>query len=178
MIALALLLLTSTVQAQWDEPTKLALAQCFVAEAGWDEPTEWAAIGHVLMRRQRDSGWNLLRMIRQYCAVHRTTRPSPRQRYIRNLPWGDLTKNPGFPSSMELGRFSRLWGNVRAFTERFSLGVVSNPAPGARHWGGVMDRAIPGAMVLPSRVRGLDGSTVELRNRFYSIPAGRAMPRN
>ena len=61
-----------------------AVAICLVAED--ERGTDWPAILGVLDRRAHEAGMSVASMARAYCAVHRTTRPSRRQAWIRALP--------------------------------------------------------------------------------------------
>lgn len=168
-LVLGFLLLSATAQAQdtdWTVDTKLALAQCLVAEAGWDAPVEWSVIAHVLVSRHKSVGWSLLDMTRQYCAMHRAGSPSARQRYIRSLPWGELTHAPPGASR---ARLAGLWKSVIGFVERFSTTGVPNPLPGAQHWGSREDHGrLTSAVLMPRHVV-VGGKTVGLRNYFYRV---------
>lgn len=93
------------------------VAQCLVAENSGGQ--DWGAILDVLILRARRSGWSLAEMARRYCAVHRASKPTRRQAFIRALP------SPDAPRRLR-------WSFERA------LAAVRRGAPGtcrADHWG-------------------------------------------
>lgn len=163
------------------DEAKLALAQCLVSESGWGRITEYSAISHLLARR-----WKRLHhsqpvltfeaFTRQYCAVHRVAHPTPRQQWVRRLPWGDLEQNPGFPAAVAWQNYVRPWRTVLEFVEGFRNGEYRDPTPTADHWGGSMDGVPIGGRLLPAVVPSVDPTTVgrmvTLGNRFYDIDMG------
>lgn len=163
---------------QWTATTRHALAQCLVGEADWGRVTEYSAISHLLLRRwerriQASPTLTFERFIRQYCAVHRVSRPSARQQWVRALPWGDLDRNPGFPATVTWTNFVVPWRNVREFVEKFQTGIYADPTPTADHWGGAMDGVPLGGCILNQRVPSTDpetrGRVVQLVNRYYAV---------
>ena len=109
----------SNMQEQWTDSARLALAQCLVGEADFGRVTEYSAISHLLVRRweRRRSAVTLEGFIRQYCAVHRVSRPTPRQQWVRKLPMGTLEENPGFPPTVTWTNFVRPWDKVQEFVQ-------------------------------------------------------------
>lgn len=168
---------------QWDESTRLALGQCYVAEAGWRNRTEHAAMGYVLIRRwQRyldahpGSSYTFEQMIRQYCAVHRTSSPSPHQRWVRNLPWGTMEVNPGMdPAETDWRNWVDDWDYVRETVAMFEAGELADPLPGAMHWGSTADGNEHGGIPMPRVIVSIveTDEPVALRNHFYALEASR-----
>jgi hypothetical protein len=180
LIFLLLLLSTTSIRAdvldeQWTTGTKLALAQCLVAETGWGNEVEKAAVAHILVKRWRlwrtsDSGRNarLVQMIRRYCAIHNPKVKSPNA-WVRQLRWSSrVPKVCGANCSYR-------WEAVMAFVDDFASGVVPDPLPTACHWGDDSDhesrvkkgKIQPPVRELPRRVKH-NGSTVALKNRYYA----------
>lgn len=166
-------------EIQWTDSTRLALAQCFVAEAGWGAATEYAAIAHVLKRRwlmltERPEYESLTfeQHVRQYCAVHRVGNPTARQLWVRKLPWGDLKRNPGFEDGVSWENFAKLWTRVQDVVKVFEEGLLVDPLPRAWHWGGPMDtRFLRGkrTRALSGIVTSIEtGKRIQLMNRFYT----------
>lgn len=163
---------------QWTENTKYALAQCLVGEAGWGRVTEYSAISHLLLRRwerrvQSSPTLTFEQFIRQYCAVHRIPHPSPRQQWVRDLPRGELDRNPGFPATVTWTNYIAPWRSVRNFVDRFQTGTYADPTPTADHWGGAMDGVPLGGRILSQLVPSTDpethGRLVQLVNRYYVV---------
>ena len=161
---------------EWTDSTRLALAQCLVGERNWDARTEWAAIAHVLAKRARRSGQHFERMVRRYCAAHGNPRPTARQLWVRALPWGELTDDPGFPPTVDFRNYVDDWRRVRAFVFEFEMGLIRDPLPAATFFGSRHDlRALP--FETQSRIRVLSsvvidpetGERVLLRNVFYTL---------
>lgn len=165
----------SELEDQWTDSAQLALAQCLVGEADWGRNTEYSAISHLLVRRweRRRSSVSLEGFIRQYCAVHRVSRPTPRQQWVRNLPLGPLEENPGFPPTVTWTNFVTPWNKVLGFVAGFIRGEYRDPTPNADHWGGAMDGTPIGGRLIPAAVPSVDpatqGRTVQLVNRFYAV---------
>lgn len=160
---------------EWDDSTRLALAQCLVAEAGWRNRTEHSAISHVLLRRWRSiqssrHNYRFETMVRRYCAVHRVRRPTARQAWVRALPWGPLESDPGMPSVVDWRNYAASWDHVRETVLMFEAGTLRDPLPQAEHWGGSMDRTPSGGVLLTRTVRSIeDGAELRLHNRFYRV---------
>jgi hypothetical protein len=166
------------LDGQWTDGARLALAQCLVGEADWGRVTEYSAISHLLTRRwvkrlQSEPTLTFERLVRRYCAVHRVSRPSLRQQWVRKLPWGELESDPGFPSNVAWTNYVTPWREVREFVENFYEGVYSDPTPSADHWGGAMDGVPIGGRLLNRVVPSTDpetpGRSVQLTNRFYAV---------
>jgi hypothetical protein len=159
----------------WDDSTRLALAQCLVAEAGWRNRTEHSAISHVLLRRWQSiretrGAYRFETTIRRYCSVHRVRRPSSRQAWVRALPWGPLVSDPGMPSVVDWRNYAPAWDHVRETVALFEAGRLTDPLPQAEHWGGSMDRTPAGGVLLTRTVRSIeDGAQLRLHNRFYRV---------
>lgn len=118
--------------AEWDEATRLTLAQVMVGEADWHEP-DHVAIAFVLARRwqqfQHAKGpVSFQRYMQLYSSTMKVD--TPRARWVRSLPWGKLDD----------GRYSKRWQRVRELVDAWGAGKVSDPCPQAEHWGGAMDR--------------------------------------
>ena len=150
---------------EWSDSTRLALAQCLLGEAGWRRRTEHSAISHVLLRRWHRLGSGSFEgRVRRYCSVHRTTQPTDRHQWVRNMPWGPLLEDPGLPASVNWRNYIDDWDYVRTTVELFEKSALVDPLPHARHWGGAMD-GIPVGGVLLARSVG----NVAMRNLFYAV---------
>jgi len=151
------------------------LGRCLVAESDFGRLTEYSAIAHVLARRwasaaSRDPSKTFDGMIRRYCAVLRTSSPSPRQEWVLALPDGQMTSDPGFPSTVDWRNYAPKWDVTRQFVRNWAAGQMRNPLPLAEHFGGGMDHPPLGAVMLPRRVRSIiTGKLVLLGNTFYRI---------
>jgi hypothetical protein len=156
-----------------DESAALALAQCLVGEVDWGRPTEYAILSHILLYRSRQTGGRMSfeEMTRRYCSVHHVAHPTARQRWVRTLPWGELTSDPGFPETVNWHNYVVPWRHVREFAVNFLRGRIPNPLPAARHWGSEADGDhIRGAVMLPRIVASIeDGQPVQLANVIYSV---------
>lgn len=161
---------------EWNDSTRLALAQCIVGERNWDGGAEWAAISHVLAKRARRGQQPFERMVRRYCAVHGNPRPTARQLWVRSLPWGELRSNPGFPPNIDFRNYVDSWRRVRAFVFEFELGMIQDPMPQALFFGSRQDlRALPAER--RARIRVLSstvtdprtGTLIRFRNVFYTL---------
>jgi len=135
-------------QIEWSDSTRLALAQCLVGEAGWGTITEYVVIAHVLRKRweavikqPQYADWTFETMARKYCAVHRVSSPTPRQEWVRALPWGPLEGNPGFGGTVQWRYYARHWDRTREIVAKFENGEFEDPFPSATFWGGPMDHA-------------------------------------
>ncbi|HEY6879542.1 MAG TPA: hypothetical protein VI299_16060 [Polyangiales bacterium] len=118
-------------ESDWDEATKLKLAQIMVGEADWHEP-DHVAIAYVLARRwpqfqQMHGPISFAWYIGMYSSVMKVD--SKRTRWVRGLPWGDIT-----------GPYAKRWHRVVELVEAWGEGRVKDPCPDAAHWGGAMDR--------------------------------------
>jgi hypothetical protein len=169
-------------EIEWTDSTRLALAQCFVGEAGWGAITEYSAIAHILKRRWQSiqeqpkyADWTFERMVRQYCAVHRVGSPTPRQVWVRRLPWGPLEGDPGFEETVKWHYFATQWDKIRDAVTMFEAGELRDPMPRAAHWGGPMDHGrLKNVKLLPGIVKSLeDGKKIQLQNYFYAPSSSR-----
>jgi len=176
-----ILTLSSTARAQeieWDDSTRLALGQCMVGEAGWRNRTEHAAMAHTLRRNwQRFVATHpearFEERVRQYCAMHRVTRPSPRQLWVRNLPWAVLEADPGMnPEQTDWRNWVDDWDYVRETVMMFEAGILPDPLPEAQHWGCSADGVPTGGVLLARTVRSESGVSIRLNNYFYRIDPG------
>ena len=140
---------------EWDEATRLTLAQVMVGEADWHEP-DHIAIAWVLRKRwqraRQRSGVSFQSFMQRYSSTMKVD--TERARWVRALPWGELE-----------GPHKQRWSKVMALANAWGAGKVSDPCPDAEHWGGTMDR--PGKTWEPISC----GMT---KNIFYSA---RALPR-
>jgi len=162
----------------WNDSTRLALGQCYVAENRWRNRTEHAAMAYVLLRRWRrylrmhpGSTYSFEDQIRDYCAVHRTSSPSPHQTWVRALPWGTMETNPGMdPEQTDWRNWVDDWDYARETVTLFETGALRDPLPGAMNWGSTDDgnphRGIPMPRVIASVV---DDGFVLLNNHFYAL---------
>lgn len=167
------------LQPEWNDDTRLSLGQCMVAERRWDreDRTEHAAIAHVLLRRWRryremhpGSTYSFDQMIRQYCAVHRASDPSPHQRWVRNLPWGPMETDPGMdPEETDWHNYTDDWDRTRETVTLFEQGELRDPLPHAMQWGSTSDGNPHGGSPLPRVVMSVGGRrAVALLNWFYA----------
>jgi len=116
---------------EWNEATRLTLAQVMVGEADWHEP-DHVAIAYVLARRWQQ--FNQARgpvTFQRYMQLYSSTMKvnSERALWVRALPWGELE-----------GRHGKRWKQVRELVSAWGAGKVKDPCPQAEHWGGAMDR--------------------------------------
>lgn len=118
-------------EAEWNEATRLTLAQVMVGEADWNEP-DHVAIAYVLLRR-----WQQFHQARgpisfqRYMQLYSSTMKvdTERARWVRALPWGELE-----------GPYAKRWRRVRELVSAWGEGRIKDPCPQAQHWGGTMDR--------------------------------------
>lgn len=184
MILMAALLMIPTARAEqsWSIDDRLALAQCLVAETSLSAPTEQAAVAHVLIKR-----WNQVKiqnpvypfadMVRSYCAVFKVKNPTPRQRWIRALPYGWLTQTP--PDATEpFEVYAGKWQELLNWVDLIGYGNVKDPIPEAMHWGNLQDhrtRVRKGKLGIVRRISGTvedvtcPGRTVRLENFYYVV---------
>ena len=118
-------------ESEWDEATRLTLAQIMVGEADWHEPDQ-IAIAFVLARRwqqyQQGKGpISFQRYIKLYSSTMKVS--TPRAKWVRSLPWGELS-----------GQHGKRWRHVQELVTAWGAGKVKDPCPRAEHWGGAMDR--------------------------------------
>jgi hypothetical protein len=136
---LSVLSLSTPVQAErhplpdseWNDETRLTLAQVMVGEADWHEP-DHVAIAFVLARRwaqfqQARGPISFQRYIQLYSSTMKVS--TPRAKWVRALPWGELP-----------GQHGKRWAHVQQLVEAWGQGKVKDPCPRAEHWGGAMDR--------------------------------------
>jgi hypothetical protein len=117
--------------SEWDEATRLTLAQVMVGEADWHEP-DHVAIAFVLARRwqqfaQARGPISFQRYIQLYSSTMKVS--TPRAKWVRALPWGELH-----------GQHAKEWAHVQKLVTLWGQGKVKDPCPRAEHWGGAMDR--------------------------------------
>jgi len=139
LVALGLLLIASTALArppipwaEWDDDTKLTLAQAMVGEADWHQP-DHIALAWVLAKR-----WDIHRrnrkpvpfaeFIRMYSAPLKAD--TKRARWVKSLPWAP------YPTT----HYRKRWEQVRKTARQWGAGLFEDPCPQALHWGGTMDR--------------------------------------
>lgn len=159
---------------QWNVPTKLALAQCLVAETGWGYEVEKAAVAHVLVKRwvmiNGHRTVSLLKTVRAYCAIHHRNGGDAKRPWIKQLRWSTRWT----PKSC--GRLcSDNWPDVMHFVNRFATGRISDPLPTSAHYGNEDDhrnRVLKGKLgrvrLLPRTITH-EGSIVRLQNLFYAF---------
>ena len=184
--------LAGEVVIVWEDSTRLALGQCFVAEAGWRNHTEHAAMAFVLRRRwlaynaaHPDAPITFEQEIRQYCHVHRVARERSSNGWALGLTWGPLETDPRLPTDprpmcTEDGcwrRYTSRWDVVRESVLAFERGELRDPMPLAILWGSAMDSGgnAPSLAWLGPTVRSAsavddEGNPlpVRLANRFYA----------
>lgn len=166
---------TTEPSIEWNDSTRLALGQCLVGEAGWRNRTEHSVLAHVLERRwrmvrARRATYTFEQMVRSYCSVHRVSTPSPRQTWVRALPWGTLTSDPGFPATVDWNNYVGSWDFVRETVALFEAGTLTDPLPDAIHWGSGPDGVPIGGILLARTVSSVeDGEPVTFHNHFYDI---------
>jgi hypothetical protein len=122
-------------ERDWDEATRLTLAQVMVGEADWHEP-DHVAIAYVLLRRweqyqQAKGPVAFQRYMQLYSSTMKVD--TERARWVRSLPWGELDGQDG-------KLYGKRWRQVRELVDAWGEGKVKDPCPGAEHWGGAMDR--------------------------------------
>jgi len=154
-------------QIEWTESTRLALAQCLVAEVGWRHRTEHTIIAHVLERRwrraiRRNPRITFENTIRSYCAMHRHA--DVRRPWLVVLTWAPMVGDPGFEATVTWTNYIDAWEYVRTTVELFEKGALVDPLPLARHWGGRMDGVPLGGVLLARSI-----GSVELKNLFYAV---------
>lgn len=118
-------------ESEWNEETRLTLAQVMVGEADWHEP-DHIAIAFVLARRwglwQQGKGpISFQRYIQLYSSTMKVD--TVRAKWVRALPWGEFS-----------GPHGKRWGHVQQLVTAWGAGKVKDPCPRAEHWGGAMDR--------------------------------------
>ncbi len=125
---------------QWNAETKLWLARSLLGEVGWRVTKEHAAVAWVYTVRAKESKqYDFLGMVKRYSAAVR----SPGRN--RN-PWlFELGLDGSRPDSWPYGptwkgRYQSAWLRLLRLTEYWRAGKISNPCPGANHFGGPMDR--------------------------------------
>lgn len=163
----------------WDDTTRLAVAQCLVAEARWRNRTEHAIMLHVLERRWRrynrfhpHAPITFERQVRQYCHLHRSPEDST-SRWALDLPWGPLTED--VDPNVTAARWADDWDYTRETVTLFEHGALADPMPLAILWGGGMDSVGATVVYLGPHTRSIvpntDGSFSEvlLHNRFYAL---------
>jgi hypothetical protein len=162
---------------QWNDQTRLSLAQCLVAETGWGNFAEKAAVAHVLIKRWEDrrrveKHVTLNTVIRRYCSVFKAKTPKP---WVRRLPSGELRHDPGM-KPYTWTEYIEPWRQVRHFVGMLEAGWVLDPTYEACHFGSVDDhhkRVRTGKLkrvrLLPHQVRDPNtGDEVRLNNYFYA----------
>lgn len=176
-------------QIEWTDSTRLALAQCLVAESGPQTRSEHSAMAHLLERRWRlavqhnPTYGDFEHMVRRYCHLHRDQHHvTARMMWIRALPWGVVVEDPHAASvdwtrPAARQRFNAQWSYARETVEMFERGELRDPLPLAMHFGGNMDSVCSAAQgcvwlgpTAPNIAR-RDGESerVTLRNHFYSV---------
>jgi hypothetical protein len=118
-------------ESEWNDETRLTLAQVMVGEADWHEP-DHIAIAFVLARRwvqyQQGKGpISFQRYIQLYSSTMKVG--TTRAKWVRALPWGEFR-----------GPHAKRWGQVQQLVTAWGAGKVKDPCPRAEHWGGAMDR--------------------------------------
>jgi hypothetical protein len=158
----------------WDDATRLAVAQCLVAEARFRPRTEHSLMLHVLERRwrehaERDPAWTFEAQVRQYCHLFRDPEHST-GRWALSLPWGPMVEDPGMPVGADWRRWVDDWDFTRETVARFEAGELPDPMPLAILWGGAMDSRQSATTVWlgPTAHSVDDGAPVLLHNRFYA----------
>lgn len=153
---------------QWDEATRVALAQCLVAETGWGSETEKIAVAYVLAKRWRRisqiSNRSFKDVIKAYCVVFKRHAKRP---WIRDLTWDDA--RPPYQTG---------WKATRRLVLDFESGFYKDPCVPAMHWGAPSNHWRIQKGVLRNVVRvcrfvkitkDYKEVTVELRNHFYRL---------
>jgi hypothetical protein len=80
------------------------------------------------------------------------------------------------PGRVDWHNYVSAWEYVKETVSLFERGELRDPLPSAVHWGGDMDGAPDGGVLLTQVVRSItgDGSSVHLSNFFYRIDPERA----
>jgi hypothetical protein len=142
----------SPVYAQTNDADVLVLAQSMVAESNWTAAADRAAIAHVLRRRATQRGISLARMCGLYVSLLRKRGAeyvvnTPRALWVRGLTL-DAAKPDAWPASQSWAASAPRWRAVIADSRAFLAGNLADPCPGSDHWGGNMDHAWKGLVVV------------------------------
>lgn len=160
----------------WNDSTRLALGQCFVAEARWRNRTEHSAIAHLLERRWRrynaahpSAPISFETQVRAYCHIHRAPQADSSNGWALGLTWGPMVEDPGM-GSVNWRRWRDDWDFVRETVSLFEQGQLIDPMPLSMTFGGDMDSAGPELVYLgPTAISIEDGARILLHNRFYAL---------
>jgi hypothetical protein len=116
-------------------------------QTGSKGKAEQAAVWHVLRARQktmRGAGRDIRldAVARAYCAGFNGTTVSSRTRWVRDL--NRRGKKPkGWPSNASWEKHRPIWKDTLDRASLFLEGKVSNPCPGAKHFGNTAVGDIP-----------------------------------
>lgn len=125
-------------QPTTDDKITLLLAKSYVAEAGWDGVADHIALSYVLKDKAESRNKPFDVMIKQYVALYRN-KVSRKSRWKKRLQLTD--EEPRFwPANLSWTYHVPLWQTLIARAKDFQLGLLSNPCPGAKDWGGAMDK--------------------------------------
>lgn len=133
--------------SQWNDQTKLLLAQAFVAEAGWSAKKDHVGIAFVLLGRWKDISQRYPKIafsevVRAYCSGFRSrySKLSPRLKWIRGLNL-EAKEPKDWPKKIgDWSMYAPRFVQLLELAERWRLGLEADPCGGmARHFGGSMD---------------------------------------
>jgi hypothetical protein len=122
---------------QWNPEAKVWLARSCVGEAGIHAHDECMGIAWTYATRASETGTPFLRLIKKYSAAIKP-HSTHRRRWIFELNLkGDKPKH--WPRGLKWSVYRYQWTQLLFKLDRWSRGQVSNPVPGANHFGGPMD---------------------------------------
>ena len=105
-----------------------------VAEADWSA-SDRAAIWHVLKRRADRAGVSMEAMLRRYVSAFRV-RPSARIRWVMELE-PTCSQPAHWPSNQAWPHYQPKCLQAFSDAQAFASGVLTDPCPGATHFGGM-----------------------------------------
>lgn len=168
---------------QWNNQTVIWMARAWIAESGWPKTEirkqEQHAIGHALITnwKQITIRWpnmKLVTVIRNYCSglgYMNEIKPTKRQLWVRNL--FDETEPEGWPRSYaSWEKHLPFWKDTLKRVEKFSHGKISNPCPGASHFGGGRCGDVPRGRMVRHECSARFEKQKPRGTTFYVVPSG------
>jgi hypothetical protein len=118
---------------QWTDSAKVWTARSCVGEAGFASVDECIAIAWVYATRAKESPFSYLKIVRRYSAA---TKAHERHRRVWLFNLGlDGKKPDGWPEHLSWRVHKPKWMHLLETLDRWSVGAVPNPVPGANHYG-------------------------------------------